>query len=504
MAGQTCGSTAGHALELLSGRVRLKSAQAFEVRYPFQRAGSFACSDPFFTRLWGICARSLEILSEDAYVDCADRERVEWIDNSPPAFDCTRVMMRGPDDKGKTYWSDARLLRGLLRRASLTQQPGGQLKAHTCSERFDIHAIMEDRSCDWVVLLRQYVESTGDTDLVRELWPALTRLLAWYKERLTPRGLVLAREWEVWDNPLRYQICEGAGLNAMVFRAIADAAQLAKTIGLVTQARALDQDANQLRAAFHRLLWNDREGVYDGALFGPGSQIRPQLGKPFTGTIVNGRFRPTAQANLFALYSGIVPEDLVNSVRTWILAHLDQVKETMSHYYLFQMLYAMDSEAQDSQALDILRHKWRNQVDSEWQTTWENLNGDGSKIHIYGMHPAAFLSSYVLGVRREEPLARRTLLVNPRFSGLEWARGTCVTEFGQVDIHWHNRGAEGLSVGCTIPRDVHAKLRLYSQTPVEMLRVNGRTIVVHSANGSIEIALSPGQNEVISRSAASH
>src|ERR1035438_9248631 len=55
-----------------SGRITLMRAEAFEVRYPFTRAGSFECSDPFLNRLWTICARSLELLSEDSYVDCAD------------------------------------------------------------------------------------------------------------------------------------------------------------------------------------------------------------------------------------------------------------------------------------------------------------------------------------------------------------------------------------------------------------------------------------------------
>ena len=45
--------------------------------------------------------RGLEITSEDAYVDCADRERVEWMDCDPPAFDVTRVAMAGPAADGK-------------------------------------------------------------------------------------------------------------------------------------------------------------------------------------------------------------------------------------------------------------------------------------------------------------------------------------------------------------------------------------------------------------------
>ena len=55
---------------------------------------------------------------------------------------------------------------------------------------------MEDRTCDWVIGLRQYFESTGDKAFVRELWPALTRLLQWFFDHRTPRGLVLAREAE--------------------------------------------------------------------------------------------------------------------------------------------------------------------------------------------------------------------------------------------------------------------------------------------------------------------
>jgi len=161
-------------LRLKSGRAVMRRAEAVEMRYPFERAASFECDDVSLNRIWLICARSLELLSEDSYVDCADRERVEWTDDSPPAFDCTRTMMRGPDDGDKTYWGDNRLLKALLRRIALTQQADGQMKAHSCSERWDIHAIMEDRSCDWVSQLREYFESSSDLALVRELWPPST------------------------------------------------------------------------------------------------------------------------------------------------------------------------------------------------------------------------------------------------------------------------------------------------------------------------------------------
>jgi alpha-L-rhamnosidase len=483
-------------LRLKSGRMRLKGAAAYEVRYPFERVASFACSDPFLTQLWSICARSLEILSEDSYVDCADRERVEWTDDSPPAFDCTRVMMRGPEEQGKSYWGDSRLLRGLLRRIALTQQADGQLKAHSCSERFDIHAIMEDRSCDWVVLLREYQESSGDSELVRELWPTLMQLMLWYRRRRTSRGLTLAREWEVWDNPLRYQVCEGAGLNAMVYRALVDASAMARSIGKRRDFETLAREASRLRTDYNRLLWNDKEGAYDGALFGLGSETRPQLGHSFTGKVIEGRFRPTAQANLFAIYAGIVPAERLISTKKWILTHKPEIQEPMSYYYLFRMLYTME-EQQERDVLSLMKTGWKNQVDSEWQTTWEELEkGGGSKVHIYGIHPGYFLTAFVLGARREGPIGQRTLVIEPRFSGLEWARGVCVTELGPVEMEWSVHSSRTSEIRCTIPKRTRAKLRLRSRGKLATLSIDGECVSPLDANGWLEINLPTGKHTI--------
>jgi hypothetical protein len=484
-------------LHVKSGWIRLTRVAAYEVRYPFRRAASFECSDPFLNQLWGICARSLEVLSEDSYVDCADRERVEWTDNSPPAFDCTRVMMRGPDEAGRTYWGDARLLRNLLRRIALTQQPDDQLKAHSCSERWDIHAIMEDRTCGWVALLREYFESSGDRELPRELWPTLTRLLEWYRKRRTSRGMVLAREWEVWDNPLRYQVCEGAGLNAMVHRAFIDAATIARSIGKDHDAQLLALEARQLLTDYNRWLWNEREGAYDGALFGPGSEIRSQLGRTFAGPIIDGRFRPTAQANLFALYGAIVPSERLDAVRNWVLNHLEEIREPMSHYYLFRMLYAMEKEQKDREVIRLMKTGWKNQVESEWQTTWEELaKGEGSKVHVYGMHPGYFLTAFVLGARREGTVDRRTVLIEPRFSGLEWAKGVCVTEFGPVEMAWELNGSGAPQIHCAVPEAVRAKLRLRPQGQSSALEVNGVSLLPRRENGWLETVLGPGKYSI--------
>jgi alpha-L-rhamnosidase len=484
------------AIRLKSGRIRLVRAAAVEVRYPFERVASFKCSDPLLSQLWAICARSLELLSEDAYVDCADRERVEWIDNSPPAFDCKRVMMRGLNDGAVEHWGDSRLLGALLRRIALTQQPDGQIKAHSCSERWDIHAIMEDRSCDWAVLLREYYDSSADKQLVKELWPALTRLMQWFLNHRTERGLVLAREWEVWDNPLRYQVCEGAGLNALFYKALCDAAYLGEQIGETAGSRSFAASAEQLRTSFDHLLWNSNAGAYHGALFGAGTKMQDVMHIHLDPTqIVDGAYPPTVQAALFALYSGIIPAEKENAVRNWILAHLDQVEGPMSHYYLFHALYWMQTEAKDREVVARIKTGWEDQVDSPWQTNWEGLH-DGSKVHIYGIVPGYFLTAFILGVRRMGPVTDHTILIEPRCGNLTSAEGVAVTEFGPVKMKWSKASDDRISIECDLPPKTKTTLRLYRFGDNERIVIDQLPHQAVVRGSFLEVPLLPGSHMI--------
>ena len=483
-------------IRLISGRSTLTHAKAIEVRYPFDRVGAFECSDPFLSRLWKLCARSLEVLSEDSYVDCADRERVEWTDDSPPAFDCTRVMMRGPDSDGKQYWGDNRLLKSLLRRIASTQLPDGQIKAHSCSERWDIHAIMEDRSCDWAVLLREYYDSSADKQLVKELWPTLTRLMQWFLDHRTERGLVLAREWEVWDNPLRYQVCEGAGLNALFYKALCDTAYLGEQIGETAASRSFAANAKQLRTSFDHLLWNSNAGIYHGALFGTGAKIQNVMNMHLDPTrIVDGAYPPTVQAALFALYSGIVPVEKEDAVRRWILAHLDQVEGPMSLYYLFHALYRMQTEAQDREVIARIKTGWKDQVDSPWQTAWEGLHG-GSKVHMYGIVPGYFLTAFILGARRMGPVMDRTILIEPRCGNLTSAEGVAVTEFGPVKMKWSKTSDDGISIECDLPPKTKTTLRLYRYGDNEKIVIDQQPHQAMVSGSFLEVPLLPGRHMI--------
>lgn len=483
---------AGGAITVHYGRATILGLKLVERLYPFDRVGAFTSSDPQLNRIWDMCARSLEVLSEDAYVDCADRERAEWMDEDPPAFDLTRTAFAGPNPEGSPRYADARLLGDLLRRVALSVQPEGWVKAHTCSDRIDIHAKMEDRACDWVQGARRYLDSSGDTALIREIWPVIVRQMDWFLARRTPRGLVLAREWVVWGNPVGYVTCEGAGLNAFVFGALTDAAHLGRAIGDEATAERFEQAARDLADAFDRVLWDESAGNYTSAWYPDDVRARPENRDHQPKVPREGeRLAPTMFSALWALDQGIVPEGKRDRVREYLLRHRGDAERVMTFYYLFKQLYAAGTPELDREVLDTLRTNWPNMADSPWQVSWEEFSG-GSNAHIYGMFPGYFLSAYVLGVRPEMPASAHRLLIEPRLGDLTSAEGVVVTEFGLVPVSWR-RGPAGLRFHVEVPDGTSATLRLPAPRAGGGLELNGRDAPVWSEGRCLVTVLPAGR-----------
>jgi hypothetical protein len=479
----------GGGITVKSGEATITGFRLVERLYPFDCAGSFHCNDKFLNDLWTLCGRSLQVLSEDAYVDCADRERVEWMDNDPPGFDISRTAMVGPGADGAPRFADPRLLGEVVRRTALTLQPEGWVKAHTCSDRYDIHAKMEDRACDWVAGIRRYYEATGDAALVREVWPAVMAQMDYFLARRTPRGLVFGRDWEVWGNPVGYVTFEGAGLNAFVYRALDDAAYLAAAIDKNAQAREWEKAAQDLAAAFNQVLWDEKDGTFYSGYFDPGNpesaSHKPSL------TIENHFVEPTVYPAIFALYLGIVSPEHRERVLNYLIQHRDFKGRVMIYYYLHQLLYAAGPDY-DREILECYRKKWKGMVESPWQCSWEEFSG-GSHAHCYGMFPGYFLSAYVLGVRRDAPVAERQLIIEPHLGDLTNAEGKVVTEFGVVPVSWRRQNDE-LAFKFNLPENVRAVLRL-PDGEANTLTLDGQKPKAEIQGRYLALPVSPGAYE---------
>ncbi len=440
-------------IKVIEGKATITPRSIIEVIYPFDLVGKFKTSDQTLDHIWSITASSLQLMSEDAYTDCADRERSEWMDCDPPMFDATRVMMSGPDNT----WSDSRLYKNLLLRVALSQQASGCVEARTCSEVHDVHTIMEDRACEWLSGIRKYYQCTGDKEFVKLIWPYARRQIEWFLDRRTDTGLVKAREWVTWDNPLRYATCEGTALNAFVIRAIEDSAYIADQIGETEDARRYTETAEKMKTIFNHLLWNETEGCYFAGHGKPdilkdSAWIRKETGLKTIGDLIE----PTYHANLFAIDRNIVPPDRRERVIQYLRAHEAQATGFMSQYYYCKVLYSIGTAEADLAALNRIRDHWSAMASAPEQTTWEMPTG-GSKMHCYGITAGYILSTYVLGVRRDAPVWERSILIEPHLGDLKKTEGIVVTEFGPVNVSWTKNG-KNLEYKITVPDDVTATL----------------------------------------------
>ena len=411
------------------------------------------------------------------------------MDCDPPGFDITRTAMTGLGADGVPCFSDPRLLGEMIRRTALTLQSDGWVKAHTCSDRYDIHAKMEDRACEWVTGIRRYYAATGDAALVREVWPAVVAQMDYFLERRAARGLVLAREWIVWGNPVGYVTFEGAGLNAFVFRALTDAAFLGKQIDEKPLAGRFEKAAQDLAASFNTVLWDENAGTFFSGYYDPANQESAKR-KPNL-KIENNLVEPTVYPAIFALDRGIVSPEHRERVWNYLLAHRDVQGNVMIYYYLHQLLCTVGPDY-DREILECYRKKWKNMVESPWQCSWEGFNG-GSHAHCYGMFPGYFLSAYVLGVRRDMAVAERKLVIEPHLGDLTNVEGSVVTEFGIVPVSWRRHNGE-LSFKFNVPENVRAILRL-PDGDASTLRLDGEKPNAEIQGRYLALPVGPGAHD---------
>ena len=256
------------ALTVRSGKVVLHDFVAVDRTYPFTRPSRFRCGDPVLEKIWDIGVTTVEVCSEDAHVDCADRERAQWMaDGFMMGWPVSRVALAGPGEGGLRY-ADGRLLANMLRHVAFSQLPDGRLQPMRPSEYPPNlkHGVIDDYSCLWVQAVRDLYDTRGHESLLRELWPTVITSMDYFLRRRTERGLVNGMEFVYFNNPLAYEVCEGTTLNCYVHRSLEDAAYLGGIMGDHATADRFMQAADNLARAINTHLWDETAGSYHGGI----------------------------------------------------------------------------------------------------------------------------------------------------------------------------------------------------------------------------------------------
>ena len=202
------------------GGAQIESAGAIERRYPRGDEAYFECDDPALNKIWRVGARTLELCSTDAFIDCPGREQRAWLGDSYIHALLTYVT--------NTDW---RLVRRHLRICAHSRRGDGLLAmAATCD--FSISSTtIPDYSLHWIRALARYFEYSGDAATVRELMPTAGGVVSAFERYRAPDGLIRAMPGWVFIDWAMTERAEVTGaLDALYAAALDDYASLAETV----------------------------------------------------------------------------------------------------------------------------------------------------------------------------------------------------------------------------------------------------------------------------------
>lgn len=475
-------------VKILEGELTLKRIKLVDRRYPNRRKGSFSCNDSLLNKLWKVCVNTVEVCSEDAFVDCADRERAQWMaDGYKMNYPVSRVTLATIQSDSSLKYSDSRLIKNMLRHMALSQLPDGRLQPMRPSDyKAELkHGVIDDYSCLWIQALREYSDRTNDNDFIQEMWPYAKKAIDYFLQRTTSSGLIHAGEFIYFDNPLRYVKCEGATINAFIYGSLRDMSYLAGKTGNDREQTRFTLAANELYNNFNEYLRNPEGENYYAAIISkePATIIDnpPSYSEPYKGELINGKYAPpTAHAALMALSYNLVPEDKKQKVFNYMLkcSEEEQIWWPYTSRFYLDLLYAQDEPEMNRKALDYIRNSFGHMIDYETGTTSEDWNS-GSFVHESGSHPAYFMSAYVLGVRTQISEKGLQLVIQPRLGDLIKAEGRVLCEFGEVPVKWEKSDSKKLKFDFIIPDKTDALVYLpaINKTIPAGLSINGELYI---------------------------
>ncbi len=409
--------------------VIFEDIQLRDANYPLEQTGTFACSDAALTNIWQMGAETLKANVEDAYVDCSGRERGMYgrdtiiqmfVDmavggQSPLMTRCFQLYGQSPDE--------TRQFRAVF-------------------PNWGVYTI-PDFSLNMVEGFRDYWQHTGDTELIQQYWPAITKNLEWFNELADENDdLLLDSEWHTnrgvfsqyggfhGDNRVPKGYMDNTGLHSQFTIVYMLAMRAAITLGehLGEDVSDYKRRCNLLTESIPRVFWNDEKQCFSD----------------------NHKHTTTSvHVSLFAIRAGIVSKERLPAVLDHIRTELRSMfvngynpddgamVSPAFAFYLFDGLYQAGLE---DVAENLMREGWGWCLAQGLPTCPEffAISGGVSQSHAWSASPTWYLSRMALGVSYPDALDKDTVDIRVQASpAITWAEGAVPHPRGVVDVRWH-------------------------------------------------------------------
>lgn len=441
--------------------LKLSAATVMEETYPFETHNRFVSSDPQFNAFHAQGVETVRICTQDAFMDCPSRERVQWTED---------MIMHGR--VAATACADTAMLRHALFQAAQCQLDDGRINGFFPSER--TNCAFASSSLLWLHMLVDYWEFTGEAGDLAELAPAARRLLAMLAGVSDEKGVI--RRWPAGQFWEWAPIESAADACLLLTNAFACWAQ-ARMLAVPSLAALLPADAGaalaRRQAALHDLFWVPERRLYRDAA--PGKPLR------------------FAQSpNALALLAGICPVEEQRALLERIMdpsglgpvprgesaPEKDPPPDSAAIIPCGTLLMAnfvceaLFEAGMDAEALAAIRHYWGPFAGQATVPEVRVQHGNTGLCHGWSAGPSYLLPRYVLGVRPMAGWGR--IRLDPRAGGLDHAEGIILVPSGEAKVRWSRREEAGLDASVTLPVGVEMEIAATGERLVGPVSWTGR------------------------------
>ena len=395
----------------------IRDVRSIHTSLPVTYRGEFSCNDESLNQLWHACRWQNQICMQDHYLDSPDHQE--------PICDPGDYLIESEINYhafGSTWLTeqDCRKFGALLER-------NNYINFHT------------SYSLLWLQMVMDSHRYTADAALLRELAPQAHGLIDKFASWIGKNGLIceapdyMFMDWVTINGVACHHppaVMGQAYMTAFYYRALADGITLATMMGDSTRVTRYQQLRTEIRTAFNRELWNEKEGLY-------------RDGKPFQTHVPPSQWLPadtemetfSGQANSLAVLYDLVPDrERARAVMSKVMAVEPALN--IQPYFMHFVFAALDHCGLFEGHFQKQMARWKiNPATQSFSEMWDK--GDFS--HAWGGTPLLQMSGRILGISPREP-GFKVVSIRPTLGDLKWAKGTVPTPHGPVKVAWKLAG----------------------------------------------------------------
>ncbi|MDE7417442.1 MAG: hypothetical protein K2N44_14275 [Lachnospiraceae bacterium] len=397
--------------------VTIQKLQYRETGYDTEFAGSFACDDDFLNKLWGKSLRTLYITMRDTFMDCPDRERVQWWGDVNVEM---QMMLYCLDEKALLLYK-----KGVNSMAGWAEDTGHMLTVvPSGTEQFELP--LQNLAGIWG--FSYYYDYTGDVSVIRRVYPMAKSYVLNYK--MAPDGLVEHRSGS-WDWPDWGENADIAPMeNAWYYMALNSCRKMAEILEIHDDIAIYDERMKSIKISY------DRAFLKDGYYYH-----------------ITTNEKPDDRANALAVLSGLADEKEYSNILE-ILCTSENASPYMEKY----VLDALCEMGYIDEAVQRMKKRYREMVEYDYSTLWEYWDQGGTLNHAWSGGPLITMSKYIAGIKPLDT-AYRMFEIKPHMGELNFIKCTVPSIQGDIVLEIRKTGGH-FKMGVTIPAHTQAEIYL--------------------------------------------